>query len=430
MTKRRIIHQKIFFVLTMALFFILPTYKKLAPVIVVLMVLNWIAEGNFRNKFSALFSDNWTFPVMFILSVLFYGLHVIWHLYDPSTTNHYNELEMKLSFLAFPVLLLPVYSLRFKAGNGKWFLLAYTGGAFISSAYCLIQSLLKYMSTGDPSMMYYLNFSVLEHPTYYAMYMITAILIIINLLYREWTNLNRVIRVVLIAIIPWFLLMVLLSNSRAAILALALVVLFLTIFMIFKTRKYVAGIILIVLMIAGGFSSKYLMPHVYDRFNMGIGEVLNAKSMDDIEHWNGTTLRVQIYYCSFELVEENFWIGVGPNKVSENLMDKYKAYKFRHAVERGYNAHNQFLQVFIGLGLIGFIIFMAILLIPFIYAIRQGDFMQMAFILMLLVLFMFESMLQQQAGIMFILFVLLFFHARVRIMSAPKLLVNGHTSES
>lgn len=430
MTKRRIIHQQIFFVLTMALFFVFPIYKKLTPIIVVLMILNWFAEGHFRSKFSALFSDNWTFPTMFILAILFYGFHLIAELYTENTADPHYELERKLSFLAYPFILLPIHSFRFKKDKGKWLLLAFLGGVLISSMYCFIQAGIKYMATGDVSMMYYVNFSILEHPTYYAMYMITAVLIIVNLLYREWENIKNYHRYILIAMIPWFILMVMLSNSRAAILAMGLVFLFLMIYMIFKTKRYIIGTVMLVLMIATGFSTKYLMPHVFDRFNMGIGEVLHARSMDDIEHWNGTTLRVQVYYCSLELAEENFWVGVGPGDVSDELMAKYKLYKFRHAVERGYNAHNQFLQVFIGLGLIGFLIFMAIFIVPFIYAIRQGDFIQMAFIIMLLILFMFESMLQQQAGIMFILFTLMFFHSRERIMSKSEAQPNVHTNES
>lgn len=414
----------------MALFFVFPIYKKLAPIIVILMILNWFAEGHFRSKFSALFSDNWTFPTLFILSILFYGLHVGAETYTENTTQPYYELERKLSFLAFPIILLTIHSFRFKKGKGKWFVLAFLSGVLISSMYCFFQAGIKYLATGDVSMMYYVNFSVLEHPTYYAMYMITAVLVIVNLLYREWENTKKYYRYFLIALIPWFMFMVMLSNSRAAILAMGLVFLFLMIYMIFKTKKYIIGAVMLVLMIAGGFSTKYLMPHVFDRFNMGIGEVLQARSMEDIHHWNGTTLRVQIYYCSMELVEENFWTGVGPGDVSDELMAKYKEYAFRHAAERGYNAHNEYLQVFIGLGIIGFIIFLAIFLIPFIYAIRQGDFMQIAFILMLLTLFMFESMLQMQAGIMFIVFLVLFFHSRVRILSGNEPDISEHTIES
>lgn len=416
--RRRDIHRKIYFALSMMLFFVLPLYKKAAPIIVFLMIINWIAEGHFRTKFSALFNDHWTFPTLFLLAISFYLLHIISLLYTENMNEGYFELEKKLSFIVFPLIIFPIYSYLFILAKGKYFLGAYIFGALISSMYCFIQAGIKYLATGDASMMYYVNFSILEHPTYYAMYMITAILIIVNLLYREWKNLKKNYRAVFFVLIPWFILVIMLSNSRAAILALGLVILFLIIYLIFKTRKYLIGITILVLLAVGGFSTKYLMPHVFDRFNMGIGEVLHARSMEDIKFTNGTTIRIQIYYCSLELAEENLWVGVGPGDVSDELIAKYKLYKFRHAVERGYNAHNQFLQVFIGLGLIGFLIFIGIFLIPFIFAIRNGNFIQMTFILMLLVLFMFESMLQQQAGIMFIIFFLFFFHSKDRLLSA------------
>ena len=418
MNQRRNIHRKIYFALSMILFFVLPLYKKAAPIIVFLMIINWLAEGHFRTKFSALFNDHWTFPTLFILAISFYLLHLISLLYTENMNEGYFELEKKLSFIVFPLIIFPIYSYRFVLGKGKYFLGAYISGALISSIYCFIQALIKYIESSDIAMMYYLNFSVFEHPTYYAMYMITALLILFNYLFKEWKNIKTKFRFAIFILLSWFTLMVLLSNSRAAILALAIVFIFSIIFVILKTKKYWIGIAVVVLLSITAISTKTLMPHVFDRFNIGIEEVLHAKKIDDIKHWNGTTIRVQIYFSSIELIKENFLFGVGSGDVTDALMEKYKKHAFLDAAIRKYNAHNQFLQSFIGLGIIGFIFLLSIILIPFIYAIRQGEFIQIAFILMIIVLFLFESMLQQQAGIMFIVFFLFFFHSKERLLSA------------
>jgi O-antigen ligase len=160
------------------------------------------------------------------------------------------------------------------------------------------------------------------------------------------------------------------------------------------------------------------MPQVFDRF-YSIKEVIQAEKMEDISHWNGTTLRLQIFYASEEIIKENFWLGVSPGDTKDELMIKYEKYGFRHAIERNYEAHNQFVQTFIGLGIFGLIILLLIFILPFVYAIRNMDFILFCFIIMVFLLCMFESMLQKQAGVMFIVFGILFLSVRDRIISVP-----------
>jgi O-antigen ligase len=116
-----------------------------------------------------------------------------------------------------------------------------------------------------------------------------------------------------------------------------------------------------------------------------------------------------------EIIKDNFWFGVSPGDTKDELMQNYKKHGFRHAVERNYDAHNQFLQSFIALGILGFLFVFCIIGLPFFYAIRERDYVLFFFSLMLFFLFLFESMLQKQAGVMFIVFGLIFLSSRERI---------------
>jgi O-antigen ligase len=274
--------------------------------------------------------------------------------------------------------------------------------------------MLNYLQTKDIQEFFYSNFSVIEHPTYFSMYVITAMILLISVLIRKWNKLIAWKKILLFSFIAFFLLVVVLTNSRSAIIVAGIILMGSVFYPAVKKRKYIMSAILFLMLLAAVFIAKIAMPHAFNRFS-GIVEVIKADRMEDIKHWNGTTLRVQIYYSSMEIIKDNFWIGVSPGDARDELIQNYKKHGFRHAVERNYDAHNQFLQSFIGIGIFGFLLLCSIIGLPFIYAIRERDYILFSFTIMLFFLFLFESMLQKQAGVMFIVFGLIFLSSRERI---------------
>jgi len=419
MNKRYNIHSNIYFYLTILLLIAFPIYVKILSIITLLLFLNFLAEGKFRQKFSALFSDKRPCRIMFVLMLLFYAMHALALFNTNNMQAGTSEMEGKLSFLVFPLILLPIYSYRFEKKKIKYFFLAYVLSVFAGSVFCILQSLFKYSTTNDIQSFYYSNFSVIQHPTYYAMYLITAIILVLAVLFKQWNSLKIIFKIILITSIPYFLLIIMLSNSRSGIIIAILILLIAVFYIIFRKRKLVLGFALIVFLALSGYAVTRVMPKVFDRF-YSIKEVLQAEKMEDITHWNGTTLRIQIYYSAEEIIRENFWLGVSPGDTRDELMKKYKKYGFRHAVARNYEAHNQFVQSFIGLGVFGLIVLLLIFILPFVYAIKNKDFILFCFIIMIFLLCMFESMLQKQAAVVFIVFGILFLSARDRIISVNK----------
>ena len=408
------LHSKINFFLTIALVFSLPLFVKQVPFIIALLFLNYLLEARFRVKFSSLFAERKYSVFLFLFMIVFYAMHAIALLYTENKSAGYFELEEKLSFLVFPLILLPIYAYRFEKKHLKTFFFTYLIAVLSASFYCLGQSMLNSLQTSDIQEFFYLKFSVIEHPTYFSMYVITAMILVIGVLIKQWTKLLRWKKILLFLLIPFFLLVVVLTNSRSAIIVAGIILMGSVFYPAIKKRKYILSAILFFMLLASVFIAKKAMPHAFNRFS-GIVEVLKADKMEDIKHWNGTTLRVQIYYSSFEVIKENFWIGVSPGDAKDELIQNYKKHGFRYAVERNYDAHNQFLQSFIGLGIFGFLLLCCIIGLPLFYAIREKDYILFFFTLMLFFLFLFESMLQKQAGVMFIVFGLIFLSSRERI---------------
>jgi len=119
---------------------------------------------------------------------------------------------------------------------------------------------------------------------------------------------------------------------------------------------------------------------------------------------DGTSERILIWKTSFEIIRENFLFGVGTGDIKDELMRKYNEKKMTTAYNLKLNAHNQYLQSFIATGFLGFIIFLSSLILPAIIAIRQKNIIYLMFIFLVAFNFLFESMLEVQAGVVFYAF--------------------------
>ena len=86
------------------------------------------------------------------------------------------------------------------------------------------------------------------------------------------------------------------------------------------------------------------------------------------------------------------------------MLERYKQEKLTIILNKKLNAHNQYLQTFLGLGIPGLLLLLSFLLVPFSLAWKKKkkNFPYMAFILIVLLNFLVESMLEARAGTNFI----------------------------
>ncbi len=83
---------------------------------------------------------------------------------------------------------------------------------------------------------------------------------------------------------------------------------------------------------------------------------------------------------------------------------EYEKLGMKGALEHKLNAHNEFYQVFISLGLIGFIFLILSLILPLFFAIKTNNGIYILFLVIVILNFLPESMLETQAGVMFYAF--------------------------
>ena len=85
-------------------------------------------------------------------------------------------------------------------------------------------------------------------------------------------------------------------------------------------------------------------------------------------------------------------------------MDKYKEKNLWFTYDHKLNAHNQFIQTFISIGVLGFLTLLASIIIPMIYAIKRNNMIYVFFLLLFFINILVESMLENQAGVVFYAF--------------------------
>ena len=147
--------------------------------------------------------------------------------------------------------------------------------------------------------------------------------------------------------------------------------------------------------------------------NMSIGITKGVNIISIYEAWNndkftpndyfpGTAFRVYQARMFFEFLEEEpiFWKGFGINASLNKLLEKEKKYNL-YPGYGNYNFHNQYIQIFAELGLVGFLLLIAILFINTKKAFKSKDFMHIAFAILMISLFLTESFLWRQRGILF-----------------------------
>lgn len=402
--------------------FLLPTFKKAIPPIIGFWLLTWLLEFNYSKRFAD-FGKNWK---IFALGLLFFIIHIIGLSYTENLDSGYFDIEVKLTLFLFPVVFAGA-NFNYKR-NLNLILATFVAGNILASGLCLFHAFydstnfvdgsikfnpMIWVSTpgleGYSNAFFYFVFSRYIHSTYFAMYLVFCITI---LLYFIENHYLKSLRKLHFATILFFLIIIYLLSSRAGIISAFVVLLGYVSIKVIKHKKIIPGLVV--------FSVLLLFAILVAKFNMRLGhgvEQLKKTSFNTKDHEiNTSNDRLQIWFSSSEIIKKNIIAGVGTGDVKDALNQCYKKDHLNEAIKGALNAHNQFLETFIGLGLTGIVLLLSILLLSFVKSVKSGDMLLSNFIIIVALNFMFESMLNTQSGVVFfaIFFYLLSFHSPLK----------------
>ena len=136
--------------------------------------------------------------------------------------------------------------------------------------------------------------------------------------------------------------------------------------------------------------------------NISIYEAWNNEKFTPNDYFPGTAFRVYQARMFFELLKEEpiFLKGFGLNASKKMLLEKEKKYNL-YSGYGGFNFHNQYIQNFAELGIIGFLLLLTMLFVNIKNAINTKDFVHFTFAILMISLFLTETFLWRQRGVVF-----------------------------
>ena len=169
----------------------------------------------------------------------------------------------------------------------------------------------------------------------------------------------------------------------------------------FKKKYYVSGLVGLVSLASVSLFLYSNSAIISSRFDYTLN-ALESKKLDKTSS-ESSTIRILIWEQAFDLIRKNLLIGVGTGDIKDMLVEKYKQEGMTGAYDHKLNAHNQFLQTTLALGLPGLILIFGLLFIP-LFKKNYTTFLTISFIIIIILNFLVESMLEIQAGTIFFSF--------------------------
>ena len=394
-------HRKIFFVSCLLLAFFLPVFPRLLPLLILIMITNWLISGEYLTTIPQLFKERWR--ILTFSFALLYVLYLLGMLYSSNYTYGRFDLEVKFSLLIFPVIFATSNLNVFTFSRNRLIFGAFIAGCLVGSLVLISHTYIVNTRWGVQNAFYYTNISWYFHPSYLAMYYTFGIGITLYYLYRNLLN-QPVYRIVCISLIIIYLeAFIFLLSSKAGVIMLITTEILFILFLIFKKIGLIRIILVSVIMVMAFFVFSRVFPFASARISKADSMISSTHTVQTNPN-DGTLSRIEIWKVSIGLIRKHFIFGVGTGDVKDVFMDAYQQQNLYPVLKKRLNAHNQYFQTFITLGILGFSLLLASLLIPAYLSLRNGNYLYTLFLLIFAINILFESMLETQAGVIFYAF--------------------------
>ena len=385
----------------MALAFCISLNRILAPYIIGLIILNWLLEARFIKKYRYI-SKSLHRQDTLLFGALYFS-YLVGMIYTSNMVDGLFSLQVKLSLIIFPILFATIDVDFWDSKKTRSLLISFIAGCFAASLYCLFDAFIIYLDTLEAGEFYFGDLSEFNAPSYSSMYLAFAIVVLLWFLLEGEIIKRNWLKVIVLLLIVYFSVFSIMLSSKAGVLILA-IIFFLTIsYIIFIRRQYIRGLI-VMLVITLLFSLLLkVLPFSMIRINYAVNKLADKENITN-NATDGTVKRVLVWKYSLELIDRHFFIGVGTGDVLDALLEIYEEKSFGDAVTRALNSHNQYLQTFVALGILGFLVLVLSLLLPAILCVRRKNFIYLCFLVIIGSNFLVESMLERQAGVVFYAF--------------------------
>ncbi len=366
---------------------------------------------------------NFTFQKALILPILLYGLMALSLFWSIDYKESEHALSKELAFIILPLCFL-VNPLLTKLEKDK--ILSYFSYAYFGhTVFYILNAVFRYSITKDSSVFFYHELVTFDvNAIHMSVYISVAFF---YFFIKKQKNLFDIIALVLLL---FFL--VLLSSKN--IIIVFLILLFIASFFYLKIKWNTSKILVLSLAIV--FFGIVFYGKLKDRFlleidsnvientstptsgavqNVSVSDAWNKEQFQANDFFAGTALRVYQARIFSELLHEDqiFYTGYGLNAVQNKIIAKRKQHQLYEGYDK-FNFHNQYLQFFAELGIFGILLFLLIIVTNLKNTIKTKNFVAISFAILMISLFLTESFLSRQRGIVFFIIMYCIFNSKTQ----------------
>lgn len=409
------------FILAFLTMIIIPVYYWFLPPFIILWCILFIFE--LRKRKSDVFNISRQHKILFALFILFFVWQVSGMIYSTNTRGGWRNIELHISLLIFPFLLVSPWNmirqrsttlLRLFAFSTFLYLLTCYGYAFYRSIDFQNGTL-----TFNPNLplttwlnyFYGLEFAIFQHTSYLSMFTLFSVFIALEAFFDS--SVSKSHRYIWLTVAMVLLVSIYFLSSRALLLAAIIMVPF-YLFRKFKKpgqNKYLGlGVVIVI--------SVFL---IISLTNPRVNNYSKWRSGKELGDFAIKDERFVIWTSVNNILKQNLVLGVGTGDIQDELNKEYLKTGNIKLAQANTNAHNQYLEVILENGLIGLILFLSLFAMMFYISISEKNILYLMFLLIVFFSFMFETMLNRLAGVSFFgLFSFLLLHVYNNSLSSEK----------
>lgn len=340
---------------------------------------------------------------LFTLFILFFVWQIVGMTYSDNPKEGWRNLELRLSLLLFPLAMISPGKVLPR--NRSFLLKIFVLSTFSFLLFCYLFAILRSFNIGNGSINFnphpagspWLNyffaseFAIFQHTTYLSMFTLMSVFIAAEFSFDRSTR--KKIRILWMMISLVLLISIYFLSSRSAILAgiISVPIYLSRVFKIHGRNKYVGvGIVILVLIFV-----------IVSLTNPRVNNYFLWRTQNEKRNFVLNEDRFKIWSSFGNVLRDKMILGVGTGDIQDKLNQEYIRQGYYDLAKVNTNTHNQFAEVLIENGIIGLLLFLGIFVVMVFYSIRENNVLYLMFVIIVLVPFLFETMLNRLAGVSF-----------------------------
>lgn len=394
------------------LFFTLP--------IAILLTINLIVHWNWKERKARLFRNR--LRSFFIIFISLYLIYVIGLLYTSNLKSGMSNLENKMWFLLAPLILFSMDPQWFTPKVRQRLVLIFIFSTIAMALFNITCSFIRYLDYPRSFLFFYQNATHIPislyqfktgapswrnmHPSYLSMYVTFAFVASLYYLYFSSTTMRRWERIILTVGMGVLFIYNYLLQSKTGIIILFCVILIASLSLINRTKVRISKSVFFLLLL-GGFVVVVMQygSETMNRISAAMKDLSNDPTEEELHSpFGSSSKRLVVWKIGFQQSMKHLPLGCGTGDANDVMREAYKEQGYKNLYKARLNSHNQYLQTLLTVGIIGFGILILYLGYPLYHAFKRKKPLLLAFIFVVALNLMTESMFETGSGANFIAF--------------------------